>query len=116
MIKKILITTLITIFYSIHAFSAGGDGDGGSSKVKTNYEKAVSHIKSAKKYEKKGKIEKAKKKYDINYLADKYILAYKKLLDFNKIWDESIYITNKKYRYLISSARAFEEGMKEVVK
>ena len=63
MIKKILITTLITIFYSIHAFSAGGDGDGGSSKVKTNYEKAVSHIKSAKKYEKKGKIEKAKKKY-----------------------------------------------------
>ena len=61
MIKKILITTLITIFYSIHAFSAGGDGDGGSSKVKTNYEKAVSYIKSAKKYEKKGKIEKAKK-------------------------------------------------------
>ena len=26
------------------------------------------------------------------------------------------YITNKKYRYLISSARAFEEGTKEVVK
>ena len=43
-------------------------------------------------------------------------ILYKRLLDFNNIWDESIYITNKKYRYLISSARAFEEGTKEVVK
>ena len=51
MIKKILITTLVIIFYSIHAFSAGGDGDGVSSKVRNNYKKAVSHVKSAKKYE-----------------------------------------------------------------
>ena len=43
-------------------------------------------------------------------------ILYKRLLDFNNIWDESIYITNKKYRYLISSARAFEEGIKEGVK
>ena len=63
-IKKILIITLIYVFYSAHAFSAGSEGgDGGSSKVKTNYEKAVSQIKSAKKYENKGKLDKAKKRY-----------------------------------------------------
>ena len=61
MIKKILITTLICLLYSIPAISAGSGGDGGSSKTK--YEKAVSYIKSAKKYEKKGKVEKAKKNY-----------------------------------------------------
>ena len=32
--------------------------------MKSNYEKAVSHIKSAKKYEKKGKLDKAKKRYE----------------------------------------------------
>ena len=65
MIKKILITIFIYLFYSSHAFSAGSDGgDGGSSKIKSNYEKAIVHVKSAKKYEKKGKLEKAKKKYE----------------------------------------------------
>ena len=63
MIKKIFITTLICLLYSIPAISAGSGGDGGSSKTKTKYEKAVSYIKSAKKYEKKGKEEKAKKNY-----------------------------------------------------
>ena len=42
-------------------------------------------------------------------------VLYKRLLGFNNIWDESLYITNKEYRLLISSIRAFEEGMKEVV-
>ena len=65
MIKKILITAFIYLFFSSHAFSAGSDGgDGGSSKIKTNYEKAIVHVKSAKKYEKKGKLKKAKKKYE----------------------------------------------------
>ena len=64
MIKKTLIITFIYLFYSAHAFSAGSDGgDGGSSKIKTNYEKALVLVKSAKKYEKKGKLEKAKNKY-----------------------------------------------------
>ena len=65
MIKKILTVTFIYLFYSTYAFSAGSnEGDGGSSKIKTNYEKAIMHVKSAKKYEKKGKLEKAKKKYE----------------------------------------------------
>ena len=62
MIKKIFITTLICLLYSIPAISAGDGNDGGSSKTK-KYEKAVSYIKSAKKYEKKGKVEKAKKNF-----------------------------------------------------
>ena len=62
--KKILIITFIYLLSSLNAFSAGSGGDGGSSKPKSNYEKAVTYIKSAKKYEKKGKLEKAKKKYE----------------------------------------------------
>ena len=63
MIKKILILTFICLFYSSHSFSAGSGDDGGSSKPQTNYKKAVSYIESAKKYEKKGKLNKAKKNY-----------------------------------------------------
>ena len=43
--------------------SSSSGGDGGSTKIKNSYEKAVAHIKWAKKYEKKGKAEKAKKRY-----------------------------------------------------
>ena len=43
--------------------SDGSGGDGSSAKIKTNYEKAVSTIKWAKKYEKKGKTKKAQKRY-----------------------------------------------------
>ena len=44
--------------------AAGSDGEGSSSaNVKTNYDKAVSHIKIAKKHEKKGKLDKAKERY-----------------------------------------------------
>jgi tetratricopeptide (TPR) repeat protein len=64
MIKKIFITLILTCFLTANVFSAGSSDSGGSSKTKTNYEKAVSHIKSAKKYEKKGKTKKANKKYE----------------------------------------------------
>ena len=47
------------------SYSAGSSSDGGdSSKVKSNYDKAVTLIKAAKKYEKKGKTEKANKRYE----------------------------------------------------
>ena len=64
MIKKIFITLILSFFLTANVFSAGSSDSGGSSKNKTNYEKAVSHIKSAKKYEKKGKTKKANKKYE----------------------------------------------------
>ena len=61
--KKFVLSLSILIFFTTNVFSAGSSGgDGGSSATKTNYEKAVVHIKSAKKHEKKGKLEKAKNK------------------------------------------------------
>ena len=64
MLKKILITLITYLFLTINVFGAGSSGgDGGSTKIKTNYEKAVSHIEIAKKFEKKGKLDKAKKRY-----------------------------------------------------
>ena len=45
---------------STNSYSAGSDS---TSKVKSDYSKAVTLIKAAKKYEKKGKIEKANKRY-----------------------------------------------------
>jgi|UniRef100_UPI0004218027 tetratricopeptide (TPR) repeat protein len=63
MIKKILLTFSILTLLSTNSYSAGSSDDS-SSKVKSNYDKAVSLIKTAKKYEKKGKLEKAKKRYE----------------------------------------------------
>ena len=64
MFKKILVITITYLFIIANVFAAGSSsGDGGSSTVKSNYEKAVSHIKMAKKHEKKGKLDKAKERY-----------------------------------------------------
>ena len=58
--KKIILTLSIAFFITTNVFAAGSSSSG-SSSTKTNYDKAVVHIKSAKKYEKKGKLEKAQK-------------------------------------------------------
>ena len=60
MIKKIFITLIFVLFAS-NAISAGSDST--PKKVKSDYDKALQSIKFAKKYEKKGKLEKAKKRY-----------------------------------------------------
>ena len=62
MLKKFLITSFLITIFSINSHAAGTDD--GSSKVKSEYDKAVSLIKQAKKYEKKGKNEKANKRYE----------------------------------------------------
>ena len=64
MIKNFFVTSIICVFLITNSHSAGSSssgGDGGSTK--SNYEKAVTYIKSAKKLEKKGKTEKANKNY-----------------------------------------------------
>ena len=67
--KKIILSLYVALFITTNVFAAGSSSsgssgnDGGSSAKKTNYEKAVLLVKSAKKYEKKGKSEKAKKVY-----------------------------------------------------
>ena len=60
MIKTIFVFLILTLF-TTNSFSAGSDST--STKVKSNYDKAVQSIKFAKKYEAKGKLEKAKKRY-----------------------------------------------------
>ena len=61
--KNIFFTLSILILLSTSSYAAGSSSDS-SSKVKTDYDKAVTFIKAAKKYEKKGKTEKANKKYE----------------------------------------------------
>ena len=70
MIKTSIISLFFSIFLITSSFSAGssssgsGDNDTGSSKTRTQYDMALSHIKAAKKFEKKDKTEKAKKRYE----------------------------------------------------
>ena len=73
MLKKYLIAFFLITLFSIDAHAAGTDD--GSSKIKSNYDKAVSLIKSAQKYEKKGKTEKANKRYE---KAQKLLIASNK--------------------------------------
>ena len=61
--KKIILSLSILFLITGNVFSAGSDGGDGKTKTKSNYEKAVTHIEAAKKHEKKGKLEKANKRY-----------------------------------------------------
>ena len=60
--KNIFVTLSILILFLTNSYAAGSSSDS-SSKIESNYDKAITIIKAAKKYEKKGKTEKAKKKY-----------------------------------------------------
>ena len=65
MIKSSIISLLFVILLTTYSFSAGSSsssGDGGSTK--SDYEKAVSYIEKAKKFEKKEKLKKATKEYE----------------------------------------------------
>ena len=61
MLKNFYIILFLLLF-TTNSFSAGSDPK--PAKVKTDYSKAVDSIKFAKKFEKKGKLEKAKKRYE----------------------------------------------------
>ena len=64
MTKRKILASLILILISTNSYAAGSGNDSdGAGKIKSNYEKAVVLVKSAKKYEKKGKTDKANKKY-----------------------------------------------------
>ena len=62
MTKKFLLIFIFIFGFANYSFSAGSS-DNSSSKIKSNYEKAVTLIKSAKKYDRKGKSDKAEKRY-----------------------------------------------------
>ena len=59
--KKILTTIFLLFAFLQPSFGAGSSGDGGSSK--TDYEKAVKFVEQGKKYDGKGKTDKAQKRY-----------------------------------------------------
>ena len=61
--KKLIYTLLIIIALTNNSFSAGSSGDNDSTSKISDYAKAKKLIKSAKKYEKKGKTDKAQKRY-----------------------------------------------------
>ena len=62
MIKNLLISLFISTLVVSSSYAAGSS-DSGSSKTKTKYDMAGTHIKAAKNFEKKDKLDKAKKSY-----------------------------------------------------
>ena len=63
MIKNLLISLFISTLVVSSSYAAGSS-DSGSSKTKTKYDMAVTHIKAAKKFEEKNNLDKAKKRYE----------------------------------------------------
>ena len=63
MIKNLLFSVVVSTFL-ISSLFAAGSSDSSSSNTETKYDMAVTHIKVAKKFEEKDKIEKAKKRYE----------------------------------------------------
>jgi len=63
MIKTSIISFFFTILLLTSSYAAGSS-DSGSSKTKTQYEIAVTHISAAKEFEKKNKLKKANKSYE----------------------------------------------------
>ena len=61
--KKLIYTLLIIIALTNNSFSAGSSNDNDSAPKMSGYTKAENLIKAASKYEKKGKTEKAQKRY-----------------------------------------------------
>ena len=61
--KKLIYTLLVIIALTSNSFSAGTSSDNDSSSKVSDYTKAKNLVKAAKKYEKKGKTEKAQKRY-----------------------------------------------------
>ena len=72
MIKKILISSILFISLISNSFSAGSSDTGSKSNL---YDKAVNLINVAKKMEEKGKLEKAKKRYQ---KAQKFLIKFNK--------------------------------------
>tara|TARA_B100002019_G_C20975647_1_gene453324 strand:+ start:161 stop:652 length:492 start_codon:yes stop_codon:yes gene_type:complete len=63
MSKNLLVTLFLSMLLTFNVFAAGSS-DSGSSKTKTQYDMAVSHINAAKKFEENDKLKKAKKRYE----------------------------------------------------
>ena len=101
MIKKLILSLVVSTFLISNSFAAGSS-DSSSSNTETKYDMAVTHIKVAKKFEEKDKVEKAKKRYE---------KAQKLLLQSNKKYPNKVDTLN----YLGFTTRKlgdFESGEK----
>ena len=101
MIKKLILFLVVSTFLISSSFAAGSS-DSSSSNTETKYDMAVTHIKVAKKFEEKDKVEKAKKRYE---------KAQKLLLQSNKKYPNKVDTLN----YLGFTTRKlgdFENGEK----
>ena len=61
--NNLLVSLFLSILLTFNVFAAGSS-DSGSSKTKTQYDMAVSHINAAKNFEENDKLKKAKKRYE----------------------------------------------------
>ena len=61
--NNLLVSIFLSTLLTFNVFAAGSS-DSGSSKTKTQYDMAVSHINAAKKFEDNDKLKKAKKRYE----------------------------------------------------
>jgi len=61
--NNLFVSLFLSIILTFNVFAAGSS-DSGSSKTKTQYDMAVSHINAAKKFEDNDKLKKAKKRYE----------------------------------------------------
>ncbi len=61
--NNLLVSLFLSILLTFNVFAAGSS-DSGSSKTKTQYDMAVSHINAAKKLEQSDKLKKAKKRFE----------------------------------------------------
>ena len=84
MLKNLFVIVVLFLF-TTYSHSAGSGSNPKPEKVKTDYAKAVDAIKYAKKYEKKGKIEKAKKRYQkAQKYKNKMMVKISKLCEISK--------------------------------
>ena len=61
--NNFLVSLFLSMLITFNVFAAGSSDSGSSSKTKTQYDMAVSHINAAKKFEGNDKLKKAKKRY-----------------------------------------------------
>tara|TARA_Y100001958_G_C21087275_1_gene441585 strand:- start:252 stop:758 length:507 start_codon:yes stop_codon:yes gene_type:complete len=112
MFKKFLISSLISLFFITQSYSAGSSSssssDGGSSKSRTQYDMALTHIKAAKKFEKNGKLEKAKKKYQ---KAQKLLIKFNKKKPGNADALNYLGFTTRKIGDFVNGEKYYLEGL-----
>lgn len=107
MIKKLLLTSILSFFLLTNVFSAGSS-DSGSSKTKTDYDKAVSHINLAKKYEKDENVKKANKRYE---KALKLLIKYNKEKPNNPDTLNYLGFTSRKLGDFLNGEKYYLEGL-----